>query len=72
MLKIRLSRIGKNNDPFYRIVLTEEGDKARGEVVANLGTWYPQKNTKKLNKAEIANWVKKGAQISPTVKKLMV
>ena len=36
-----------------------------------LGTWNPAKKELKLEKEKISAWVKKGAQISATVKKFI-
>ncbi|OGM05207.1 30S ribosomal protein S16 [Candidatus Woesebacteria bacterium GWB1_43_5] len=71
MLKIRLKRQGKRNDPFYRIILTEGSKKNATAAIADLGTWYPTKNKKSLDKAEINAWAAKGANISSAVKELM-
>lgn len=72
MVKIRLTRVGKRNDPFYRIVAMDEREKTGGKVLEFLGYWQPKKNVKQVEKAEITKWVKLGAQVSPTVKKLMI
>ncbi len=71
MVKIRLKRLGKKGDPFYRIVAIEEGSKATGADLGILGFWHPSDNTKKIDSKEIEKWVAKGAQVTPAVKKLM-
>lgn len=71
MVKIRLKRLGKKNAPYYRIVAISEGQKVTGQDLEVLGTWQPSKNVKEVNKARIEAWVKKGAQVSPAVKKLL-
>lgn len=72
MVKIRLTKLGKKNDHFYRIVAIEKSRKNMGKALEILGYWYPKSNEKKVNKAAIEAWVAKGAQVSPTVTKLMV
>lgn len=71
MVKIRLTRLGKRNDPFYRIVAVDESKKRSGASLAILGYWHPQDGTKEIKKKEIAAWVAKGAQLSDAVKALM-
>jgi len=71
MVKIRLARHGKRNDPFYRIVAIESQNKRGGPSLEILGHWHPRTNEKEVNKKAIAEWIKKGAQVSPAVSKLI-
>jgi len=71
MVKIRLTRMGRKNDPFYRVIAIDESKKTNGKALAILGHWYPKKETVQINEAEIKNWVAKGAVVSPAVKKLL-
>jgi small subunit ribosomal protein S16 len=71
MIRIRLTRKGKKNDPFYRIVAIESDKKREGEPLEVLGYWHPASKDKKIDKKAIDKWVKKGAQVSSAVKKLM-
>ena len=71
MVTVRLARHGKRNDPFYRIVAIEKSRKRGGKALEILGHWHPATDKLVLKKKEIASWVKKGAQVSPAVKKLM-
>ncbi len=71
MVKIRLSRRGKRNDPFYRIVAIESQNKAGGVSLETLGHWHPRNNELKIDKKAIDLWIKKGAQPSATVRKLI-
>ncbi len=72
MVKIRLTRIGKKNNPFYRIVAINSQRKREGKSLAVLGYWHPQKNRIKIDKKSIDDFVRKGAQISEAVKKLFI
>ena len=71
MVTIRLSRLGKKNDPFYRIVAIEKSRKRAGKALANLGYWHPKKDDLKIKKNEIKKWVENGAQVSKAVLNLM-
>lgn len=71
MITIRLSRFGKTNDPFYRVVAKEKRSKREGEALEVLGYWHPKSKLQKIDKKAIEAWVKKGAQVSVAVTKLM-
>ncbi len=71
MVKVRLARHGKKNNPFYRVVAIDSTQKRGGEALAVLGFWHPQKKTIKIDKKSILEWEKKGAQVSAAVKKLL-
>ena len=73
MVKIRLTRAGARNSPFYRIVAIDERRPRDGRPLEFLGTFDPRVNPEKLQVRSdaIEAWVKKGAQLSPTVKSLM-
>lgn len=71
MVKIRLARWGKKNDPFYRIVAIDGTKKVTGIPLAELGFWNPRENKSVINKKEIQKWILKGAKVSPTVEKLI-
>lgn len=71
MVKIRLSRQGKTNDPFYRVVAIESQNKRGGTALEVLGHWHPRTNDKKIDKKAIEVWIEKGAQPSQAVLKLI-
>lgn len=71
MVKIRLTRQGKKNDPFYRIIAIDHQAKRSGKALEILGHWHPRENVKKVNKKAIEKWVAQGAQVSPAVEKLL-
>ena len=72
MVKIRLSRIGKKNRPYWRIVVVDSRKKRDGEYLDNLGTYDPiTHEIIKLDLDGIGKWVSKGALCSPTVNKLI-
>lgn len=69
MLKIKLARFGKRNQPEYRIVVNEAKDKRDGAYTALLGHYAPTQTPKLLtvNVAEYKAWLVKGAQPTETV-----
>jgi small subunit ribosomal protein S16 len=72
MLKIRLQRIGKKNQPSYRVVLLEHTYRPQGKYIEDLGFYNPRSKQKNFKKERIQHWISKGAQISPTVFNLLV
>lgn len=72
MLKIRLSRTGKKNQPHYRIVVTEKRSKRDGSNIDELGYYIPYKNPAvlQLDIQAYDEWIKKGAQSTNVVKYL--
>ena len=73
MVKIRLSRAGARNRPYYHVVAVDERKKRDGRPLAVLGSFDPKTNPEriKLEVEAIQAWVSKGAQLSPTVKSLL-
>ena len=71
-VKIRLSRIGRKNRPFWRVVAVDSRKKRDGAFLENLGTYDPIKHQLvEIHPERIAAWVSKGASCSDTVKKLV-
>lgn len=72
MLKIRLSRAGKRNMPFFRVVLTEHTRAAKHGYKEVLGFYNPlTKEFKIKDLAKVKEYVSHGVQFSPRVEKLM-
>lgn len=71
MVKIRLSRSGVRNNPFYRIVAIEDKKGPKGKFLDIVGNWHPLKKTLKVNKEILNKWIKVGAKITPAVGKLL-
>ena len=72
MLVIRLTRIGKKNQPTYRVVLAEKSRPIRGKFIEILGNYNPRLKTRVFKAERIKHWLSKGAQASATVHNLLV
>lgn len=72
MLAIRLSRIGKKNKPFYRLVISEKGRDLYGRALEILGSYNPHNKELKVKSERIKHWLEKGAEMSPTVNNILV
>lgn len=73
MLKVKLARFGRKNQPHYRIVVNEARDKRDGSYVALLGHYAPAQSPKllEINLEEYKGWLAKGAQPTETVAALV-
>jgi small subunit ribosomal protein S16 len=67
---IRLQHVGKKNRPMFRIVAIEKSAAAKGKPIEVLGIYDPVKKTGQLNFEKYESWIKKGAQVSDTMKSL--
>jgi small subunit ribosomal protein S16 len=72
MLVIRLQRVGKKNQPSYRLVLAEKTAPVKGKFQEILGNYNPRLKTKSFEKERILYWLSKGAQASATIHNLLV
>lgn len=72
MLMVRLQRIGKRGQAYFRVIVTEHTKKPKGEYLELLGTYNPHEKVLKVKRERIEYWVSKGAQTSPTVNNLLV
>jgi len=71
-VRIRMSRVGKTNRPYWRIVAVDSRKKRDGAFLENLGTYDPIKHTLiQLHIDKINKWVKNGAICSNSVLKLI-
>ncbi len=73
MLKIKLSRVGKNKQPHYRFVVNEARDKRDGQAVEIIGHYAPAQQPKilEIDMLKYDSWIKKGAQPTDTVRALI-
>lgn len=72
MLKIKLTRLGKRNQPHYRVVVNEAKTRRDGKYVDMLGHYNPLVNPAEIviDMEKYASWLKKGAQPTETVAQL--
>ena len=70
-VKIRLSRIGTTNRPFFRLVAVDSRKKRDGSHLANIGTYDPVNGSVVQFHEEIyQEWLSKGALVTDSVKKI--
>jgi small subunit ribosomal protein S16 len=70
---IRLARVGARKQPYYRIVVIEKDRARNGRSIEVVGTYNPRTSpaTVELKQERVAYWRGVGAQLSPTVAKLV-
>ena len=73
-VRIRLMRMGAKNRPFYRVVVADSRMPRNGRFLEILGTYNPLKEPSeiKINDEKALSWLRKGAQPSDTVRKLLI
>jgi len=73
MLTIRLTRKGKKNQPFFRVVLVDKRKSSKGgRSVEDLGYVNPLTKKRSFNKERIQYWLSKGAKASETINNWLV
>ncbi|MDO8435971.1 MAG: 30S ribosomal protein S16 [bacterium] len=73
MLVIRFFRVGKKNQPHFKIVVTEKSKPPRaGRFVEEVGFYNPIKKEKGLKSDRIKYWLSVGAKPSATVYNLLI
>ena len=67
--RIRLRRMGKKKQPFYRIVVADSRFSRDGRTIEEIGTYNPLTRPGRLTVKEdrVLEWLNKGAQPSDTV-----
>src|SRR3989344_4331454 len=73
MLVIRLFRIGKKNQPSFKVVVTNKKNAPKGgRFVEEVGFYNPLTKEKNLKKDRIQYWLSVGVQPSPTIYNMLV
>ena len=72
-VKIRLKRIGKKFQPFYRVVVLDGRKKRDGRVIEEIGVYDPMQEPSliRIDSERVKYWLGVGAQPSDTVFNLL-
>ena len=72
-VKMRLTRIGKKKQPFYRVVVCDSRAPRQGRYIDLVGTYDPLQEPSeiKLDLDKVRSWLSKGVQPTVTVKRLL-
>ncbi len=73
MVKLRLRRMGANDQPFYRIIAVDSRISRDGKYIECVGWYDPKPNPSKIQieKDRALYWLGVGAQPSDTVRSLL-
>lgn len=76
MVIIRLARGGAKKRPFYNMVVTDSRNRRDGRFIERVGFYNPVASGEKDQKVSFAEdrinyWLGKGAQLSPTVARIL-
>ncbi len=73
MLKIRLQRFGRKNNPAFRVVLTDSKNAAKsGKFIEILGNYDLKSNTFVIDADKVKKRIAEGAKASDTVHNFLV
>jgi len=73
MLTIRLTRKGKKNQPFFRVVLVDKRKSSKGgKSIEDLGYVDPLSKRRSFNAERIKYWLSKGVKPSETIHNWLV
>jgi small subunit ribosomal protein S16 len=73
MVRIRLTRMGKKKQPFYRIVVVDSRRRRDGKYIESLGFYNPKVEpaVMSVDVEKAAEWILKGAQPSETARSVL-
>ena len=73
MLVIRFTKIGRKNDPKFRLIVKEKRSKRDGEYVHLIGFYDPVANPHifRYDQVKLDHWLSRGAVLSEGVAKLI-
>lgn len=66
-----MQRVGRKNDPAFRIVVCEKRSKPQTSGIEMLGSYHPKTKQLILKGERITYWRTHGAQVSDTVRQLL-
>jgi small subunit ribosomal protein S16 len=72
-VKLRLMRMGKKKQPYYRVVAADSRSPRDGRFIEVLGTYDPRAEPTKvtIDDKRARQWLSRGAQPTETVAKLL-
>src|SRR6266704_2585133 len=72
-VKIKLKRMGKIREPYYRIVVADARTKRDGRAIEEIGKYHPKSDPSfiEVNSDRAQHWLSVGAQPTDPVRKLL-
>jgi small subunit ribosomal protein S16 len=73
MLMIRLRRVGRRNDPSFKVIVVDKRRAAKvGRSIEILGSYNPRAKSFQFKEDRIKYWISVGAKTSGTIHNLLV
>src|SRR5262250_826670 len=72
-VKIKLKRLGKIREPYYRIVVADARTKRDGRAIEEIGKYHPKQEPSfiEVNSERAQHWLSVGAQPTDPVRRLL-
>ena len=72
-VKIKLKRLGKIREPYYRIVVADARTKRDGRAIEEIGKYHPKSEPSfiEVNSERVQHWLSVGAQPTDPVRALL-
>lgn len=72
-VKIRLTRIGRKKQPYYRIVVMDSRNRRDGAYIDQVGIYQPKRQPAvvRIEEEKALQWLSRGATPSDTVRTLL-
>jgi small subunit ribosomal protein S16 len=72
-VKIRLKRLGKIREPYYRVVVADSRTKRDGRAIEEIGKYHPKLEPSliQINSERVQYWLSVGAQPTEQVRHLL-
>jgi small subunit ribosomal protein S16 len=73
VVKLRLMRMGKKKQPFYRVVAADSRSPRNGRFIQIVGTYDPRREPSviEIDNEKAVAWLRNGAQATERVEKLL-
>jgi small subunit ribosomal protein S16 len=73
MVKIRLMRVGKRKQPYYRVVVADARSPRDGRFIENIGRYHPRSHPSliEIDQERALHWLQNGAQPTDPVRVLL-
>jgi small subunit ribosomal protein S16 len=73
MVKIRLMRMGKRKQPYFRVVVADSRSPRDGRFIENIGKYHPRAHPSviEIDEERALHWLENGAQPSDPVRVLL-
>ncbi|MBI3495449.1 30S ribosomal protein S16 [Candidatus Berkelbacteria bacterium] len=71
MLRMRLQRVGRKHDTYYRVVIAKKQSPVKGKFIESIGQYNPAKANVHIDVEKALAWLGKGVMPSNRVSRLL-